>query len=333
MQIFILGLIFFAAQVSAHVVEPSWIKPQQEVRVCFAQGIRDIVETQFFQNCHESLVKRDKLGGTSLEIPRFSQEQKEMIYYSVMKAYTSERTGVHFTGWHDCESDPEAELQLISIRDGANQQYFGECNQLSYRNVHGEVVHGKSFSPKRDSNYQTISEEIAKKSAILFFFDHVANSNLKLVSFKERLAMVSLHEFGHAVGLRHERDAGYGEFENIGTSIVTSAPDAQSIMAQGYLWKLWSQLGLRPSFRFMLGEAPANVEVLQSWLNHYWGENPAQFAAQLGLVVSDSSLIKVVSFSLFESGDATYPVGIQADLEIKIDLSQNDVQALKQIYH
>ncbi len=254
-----------------NLVEPnvSWSNP--EVRVCFA-NYSQLKDTSF--STYQYKVTENSFSF-------FSDEQKLVIKNIVTKEYTPERTGIHFVGWNDCQSDPQSDVYIFNLED--KDQYFtgtaslGESGLLTFVDAKG---------PRKLNIMQR--RKTSKKNYIAFNTAFITTNTL---SFNEKLEMVSLHEFGHVAGLRHEHadknittnkrfndlnciavQFEYGE-KSFDSTTKSSVYDANSIMNYCYMYLL-EQIGLNytqevgPEKYDLLDSSVITKESTSSGINH-----------------------------------------------------------------
>lgn len=108
------------------------------------------------------------LGVLKVKIASWSSPARAMVKNWVEAEYSSERTGIHFSGWSPCEEDPQADIVLFLGKEGG---LLGGQASLGPRNP-GTVARYPNAR-----GYVLIYD--LKKSTVV-------------------------HEFGHVAGLMHE---------------------------------------------------------------------------------------------------------------------------------
>ncbi len=137
---------------------------KKDIRVCFA-GEEKEPRTE---------------SGFELKIKNWNRVQKNNLQLWVGQEFTSERTGIYFTGWKDCQNSPNADVILFYNSNSRIKRFFhggldGVAGELGPR-YDGEV---KGFPNAR--SIIAISKTGMNKGIVI-------------------------HEFGHVAGLAHEHN-------------------------------------------------------------------------------------------------------------------------------
>lgn len=119
-------------------------------------------------------------GSIRLKPRNWSSRNKKRIQNWVNEQYTLEKTGIHFTGWKDCEEAPEAEVVIFYNKNSVIMTaIFGGLHGLA-----GE------FGPLRPGRIE----------------GYPAALNSVTISKSGMNKGTALHEFGHVAGLAHEHN-------------------------------------------------------------------------------------------------------------------------------
>lgn len=134
---------------------------QNKLVVCFAQAEGE---------------KRSFGGTYSVKARMWSENNKQKVKDWVNSEYSSERTGIHFTGWEDCLNEPQADIPIFYSKQGILHSIMGGNKGLAY---------------------------VGESSAGLVPGYPSARGAVWLGSSGINKAVV-IHEFGHSAGLHHE---------------------------------------------------------------------------------------------------------------------------------
>jgi hypothetical protein len=158
-KLFYLISLFYVNLASAGIyVENPW--PQNEVTVCFAKEEKN----------------ERRINNEFVKARSWKKQDKVKVMNWVNEEFRHDRTGIFFTGWHDCELSPNADIVLLYHK---NKHIFSKSDGL-----HG--VSG-SFGP-------------ARKAVDGFH----ASRGIISISSTGMNKGTTVHEFGHAAGLLHE---------------------------------------------------------------------------------------------------------------------------------
>lgn len=115
-------------------------------------------------------------GDYVLKVREWKQSQKDKVKKWVNEEFTPERTGIHFTGFLDCEESPEAEVVIFHNKNSKLKNILlGGMNGLANLGPNQGSVTGYPLA----SAYVSISSSGMNKGTVI-------------------------HEFGHSAGLAHE---------------------------------------------------------------------------------------------------------------------------------
>lgn len=161
MKLLIITLIFSTfVTAGIHVRSKNRLWKSHEVTACFAAGEKGIREG------------RDYV----LRVRPWKESHKLLIKTWVLEEFTPERTGIHFTGFEDCEYLPNADLIIFHNKSGAlRQQFFGGGLGSAPLGANPGSVEGYPVA----SGFVSISSNGVEKAVVI-------------------------HEFGHSAGLAHE---------------------------------------------------------------------------------------------------------------------------------
>lgn len=117
------------------------------------------------------------MGPYKLTIKEWKEKDKQEIKQWVNEEYTAERTGIHFTGWLDCDQSPNADVIVLYNKNSKiKSAFFGGLQGIA--STLGPVAGIVPGYP------------LARASAT------ISKSGMN--------RGVTLHEFGHVAGLAHE---------------------------------------------------------------------------------------------------------------------------------
>ena len=159
MKLFFFVLVVLTTQSFAGVyVNNLW--RTQEVSVCFAEGEKDKRETSHYV----------------LKVKNWSKKNKANVQKWVMEEYSVERTGIHFTGFLDCQESPYSDVIIFYNKNSRVGTFLlGGTHGLAVMGPHPGIVKGYSAA----SGFVSISSSGMDKGTVI-------------------------HEFGHTAGLQHE---------------------------------------------------------------------------------------------------------------------------------
>ncbi len=109
--------------------------------------------------------------------------QRRIIKNLVRQEFTSARTGAFFTGWRDCVEGVDADIILYRMHPEQGS---------TYQSISGVTL----------STWTTHCEKASK--AIGFQLARVKIDPRVKISALDYFKLVIIHEFGHALGLKHE---------------------------------------------------------------------------------------------------------------------------------
>lgn len=128
--------------------------------------------------CFASGEKGSRDEGYVLKVREWSEKDKTKIRNWVNSEYTAERTGVHFTGFLDCEDSPNADVIIFYNKNSKIKTFlFGGIHGLATMGPYPGSVEGYPAA----SSFASISKSGMDKGTVV-------------------------HEFGHVVGLAHEHN-------------------------------------------------------------------------------------------------------------------------------
>ncbi len=121
--------------------------------------------------------------------PIFLNESEQTdIQNLIQKEYTLEKVGIEFVGWKDCVDNEGFDIAVIGLKEDPESEYEDEAPNSQARI--GLKSNKGGMAPPDEKGYVFLYKEIPPIKHIV-----TAAQNLKITS---------LHEFGHAAGLRHE---------------------------------------------------------------------------------------------------------------------------------
>lgn len=131
-----------------------------EVTTCFAQGEAGDRQTD----------------GYVLKVRNWKEKNKEKVKNWVNEEYTNERTGIHFTGFLDCDETPNAQVVIFHNKNS-------KVGTFLLGGIHGLALVGPYYGSVEGypaaSAFVSISSSGVDKGTVI-------------------------HEFGHSAGLHHE---------------------------------------------------------------------------------------------------------------------------------
>lgn len=151
-------VVFSTHAISGVYYNNLWEK--NEVSVCFAQG---------------EVGKRDT-DGYVLKVRNWKEKQKSKLRQWVSEEFSAERTGIHFSGFLDCEDSPDADVIIFHNKNSPLITFF-------LGGVHGLALMGPN--PNAAEGYPKARGFIS-----------ISSSGMDKGTV--------IHEFGHSAGLHHE---------------------------------------------------------------------------------------------------------------------------------
>jgi len=223
-------LFFFALKSTAFALAPSvfedsykWKKTS--VSVCWGT-VEDFKKVN--PDIAENVEKR--------KISLLKARHLEAIQKKVQAEYTTEKTGIEFTGWTACSENPKADIVMLAVnryKEPAQNKKESDHIILGEANIGISVL---GFNKPRTGQGSLFLSK---------------SSGSDKITSQEELLMTALHEFGHAAGLRHEhirpeaqedkhcKHRYHGRKfpqEELKTASVIGSYDPRSIMNYCYDW-------------------------------------------------------------------------------------------------
>jgi len=176
----LLTAVLSTLSVQAAVYEPMVLWNKKEVSVCFFQERANLEDTEL-RNLDRASRKYNIRPG------KLSNEKKASIKRFVQASFSTEKTGISFIGFRDCQNPVSADVVVMTksrlsfqrsvLLKSFGQASIGEAGVITRR--------GRGFFSKKSGFYGTTGE---KAYAYLAEVDKAT----------------TIHEFGHIAGLRHE---------------------------------------------------------------------------------------------------------------------------------
>lgn len=201
----LLALVPAAQSAFFSVGEPQivWSKKPATISVCWVPELTSTTANFFAEAT--TITKAASIPSHLLSPP--SADEKAAVRALITREFSAKRTGISFTGWHDCRPKNEkAQVYLFSL--SARDEFIetlinpalppipdgqGSLGQNGVREEYTDI-HGVDGAGYRSKNTQ-------KKS---YVFLKRWEYSMTRVQPLERLLYNALHEFGHLAGLRHE---------------------------------------------------------------------------------------------------------------------------------
>lgn len=162
-----------------NLTQPDVIWDKKEISVCFA-------DSSHFDKSYLS----DQIPDLPLtSIVLFTGPHKEALEDIIKQEYTLERTGVHFTGWKDCQTNPESDVYLFRLSD-------------SGQGLTGAASQGEAGAPTSVGKKRVFQKQGKEKKPYLAL--NTALMNYPNLSKVDDYQLTGVHEFGHLAGLQHE---------------------------------------------------------------------------------------------------------------------------------
>lgn len=128
------------------------------------------------------------------DLIEYTHSEKKLIKDALSSQYNLNEVGITFTGWKNC-SKSSADIHLIKI----NKPELN--NGGSSSSIGMDSIRSKTFCISSDCQY---SYHTTNSDEQQYVFINVRPMKERKTSDELRLQLIILHEFGHAVGLRHE---------------------------------------------------------------------------------------------------------------------------------
>jgi hypothetical protein len=147
---------------------------KKEVVVCW-QDDSPIKQHEFSESDFEKLSSYSEIviPGSAL---------KKQIQTLIQTEFTLETTGIRFSGWQPCKGLKDYDLIIIT-------------SNLQWGAIDGEAPIGRG-----DDEDSSVKKKTLKNYVYLNLYERETIS----ISTREFVLMTTLHEFGHAAGLKHE---------------------------------------------------------------------------------------------------------------------------------
>jgi len=234
MKYFVL-LTLFPFIVMASTGHKSIIWNKKELKVCWLDNLP--VSNNYFS---ESQLKEiEGLG----EFTSLDENNKSIISSSVQSEYTKEQTGIHFTGWKTCQADDLSDVVIL----------IGSKGEV------GITSQGQASLGRADSEDIGKIRETDKKAFV--FIDVGMWETDTQWSREDYIKFITLHEFGHIAGLRHEHIRVI-EGEKWNDSLFFSKYDSHSVMNYIFMGEL-EENGLVITDGKRIGLSPLDVHGLR----------------------------------------------------------------------
>ncbi len=160
----ILGLIPTLSSFAGSLYTDRSVWDTKDIDVCFASGEKD---------------KRE-LSGENYPISNWSEGNKKKIQEYITSEYKIERTNIEFSGWKDCDENPQAKLVIFYGKKRLGN-YFSDL-------IIGSTLGLSSIGP---TAYQDLPQYLNAKAFVWLYSDGLNRGT-------------ATHEFGHSLGLHHE---------------------------------------------------------------------------------------------------------------------------------
>jgi hypothetical protein len=186
----------------------------------------------------------------------FDDQQKSIIRAIISQEYRKDRTGIEFVGWEDCVADTgDADIVIFQKQDASTGSLAGQGlignGVVDFRVILNEQTGAETLK----TDY--VRNRTGLKSFVLI--NTSAGSRFSKVNADDFLRIVSLHEFGHVAGLRHEharlkdakKDSSCKNFEvqlgekEMEKTALYGPYDPNSIMSYCYLYGITKFTGLK----------------------------------------------------------------------------------------
>lgn len=166
------------------LIEPKVAWSKKQLSVCFAT-YADKDKTQLVDDIPANTKKE--------EISAFSAQEMDLIKTQIEKEYTSDRTGITFSGWQTCKESPDSDVYLFKLTTRV-VRFLGIASM-------GEG--GVRIADKSSPNSFTHEKSNDKRKPVVALNFERMFAGKKLTR-DEEIKLFATHEFGHLAGLRHE---------------------------------------------------------------------------------------------------------------------------------
>lgn len=207
------------------VVESNYKWDKSSLRVCWSN------DTKYIDG--KSLLKELK----NIELYFLNNEDRKILQNKIQEEYSLSKVGIEFTGWGECNEEADFDIALIGTQENPES-----------KPDNSDVVPGQArIGLKLRSGKAATSQE----KGYIFLRKLLPVSDFKVTPL-QNLLITSVHEFGHAAGLRHEHirpEAALDpnclilikkeifqdmQSESISTATMIGAYDSESIMNYCY---------------------------------------------------------------------------------------------------
>lgn len=293
----IISLISLSASISLFAGtdstgETSFKWSKKEVKVCWLDD-SPINKDEFNENQFQ------QIGDVIDVLVTMRSSLKKKIQALIQTEFTLNKTGITFTGWSSCRDTKDYDLILLT----------GDTTARSYTNFLGLATIGRG---------DIVAYDLMDKTKKSFIYIDLHHQKPSAVTATELTLIVTLHEFGHAAGLRHEhirgKDCSHFEKQHANTSFF-SVYDSSSIMNYCFLDFIENEVG----FNFFRLEKLnyENYQRIQEEHNMTINISPRV------LPYSDDSIFTITPVSEIEG---------LLEYKIRLGLSKGDLHGLKCMY-
>lgn len=289
-------LILIAEVRALNVLEPEVAWSKRDIRVCFAS----------FENLSQSLLSRklDRIDSRPEYFPDYTSEEKQIIKNVVSREFQKKNLGLSFVGWKDCKDEPYPDAQIFK----QNSPYSGYTGMATIGEK-GQLFQQENFFGKSRLFYSKLETGLLPFVTLNFH-----SMNVGKMPLKQNIEYVTLHEFGHLAGLRHEH---------------VDSPGIQTIN-----WRLFSKdvnctnTGMVNQETFHSSTRKVSVYDPNSIMNYCYMLALFQMGTEFHIPWYSSREILMTDSEIVKT--SVTPTG--AHYKVRIGLSQGDQHALRCLY-